>query len=218
MSCSDAVADRFPDRVAIEVPPAPYRPERIAVTYQVLRHRANAIAATLRPLVQRDAIVAILLSRDSPDLYAAQLGVLKAGAAFLCLDDNFPDEHLRAVLRDADPVALIADRPGNERLASLGVTLPSIVDPATATGELDVAAAVDPADLAYVIYTSGTTGAPKGVMIEHRAIANLVNANVDYFGLTCDARVAQCSTSADLRLLARRDVARVSRRGDAPPA
>ena len=54
----------------------------------------------------------------------------------------------------------------------------------------------DPHSLAYVIYTSGTTGKPKGVLIEHRGIVNLVTSDIDYFGLTCDDRIAQCSSPA----------------------
>ena len=54
----------------------------------------------------------------------------------------------------------------------------------------------DPQSLAYAIYTSGTTGKPKGVLIEHRGIVNLVTSDIEYFGLTCDDRIAQCSSPA----------------------
>src|SRR5262245_26660441 len=110
----DAVARRHPARVAIEVPPGASRPHALRVTYAELLRQADAVAGALRPLARRDAVVAILLPRESPSLYAAQLGVLKAGAAYTCLDPKFPDAHLRGVLDDADAVALVTDPDGRE--------------------------------------------------------------------------------------------------------
>src|SRR5262249_39420725 len=140
---------------------------------------------------------AIFLPRDTPALYAAQLGALKAGAAYTCLDPRFPDDHLRAVLHDADAVALLTDPAGLDRVA--GWTTPPLVlvDPESpAPAGPGVSCGEDPSRLAYVIYTSGTTGRPKGVQLEHRGIVNLVGANIEYFGLTPGDRVAQCSSPA----------------------
>jgi non-ribosomal peptide synthetase component F len=158
----------------------------------------DRIAGALAPFVRPDAIVAILLSRDSAALYAAQLGVLKAGGAFCCLDPRFPDEHLSAVLDNAGAVALITDAAGRARLLAMGVPTPPMIDSAAceSQGGVFVNGDTRPRHLAYVVYTSGTTGKPKGVLIEHRSIVNLVTSDVAYFGLTCDDRVAQCSSPA----------------------
>ncbi|MCU0871945.1 MAG: AMP-binding protein, partial [Pirellulaceae bacterium] len=216
-----AVARQHADRVAVEVPPGRSRPQRLRVTYAELGRQADAVASALRPLVRRDAIAAILLPRDTPALYAAQLGVLQAGAAFMCLDPAFPDAHLRSVLEDAGAVALVTDAPGRQRLASAGIfgaadeesrphtpgadsahgacrlRWPIIqVDELASACDAHPVGPADPQCLAYVIYTSGTTGKPKGVLIEHRGIVNLVTSDIDYFGLTCDDRIAQCSSPA----------------------
>jgi len=148
------------------VPPAPDRPERRVVTYAELDARADAFAAALAPFVSGECLVALSIPRTDPDLFAAQLGVLKAGAAFLCLDAAFPDDHLRAVIADAAPVALVAsDVARCARLFDGTVLDPAELSPAPAPATPHFA----PERLAYVIYTSGTTGAPKGVVNRYRS-------------------------------------------------
>lgn len=192
-------AARFPDRVAVDVPPDPSdRPDRVLVTYRELARRADDLAAWLQPVAARDAVVAVLVPRESPDLYAAQLGAMAAGAAYTCLDAGFPDDHIRRILENAGPVAAVADEGGASRLRQLGFDRPIYVrgmTPPAAGGERSAARA-DSTSLAYVVFTSGTTGRPKGVAIEHRGAVNLVRANVGYFGLTPRDRVAQCSSAS----------------------
>jgi len=178
------------ERIAVDVPPGTGHPERQSVTYAELDARSDAIAARLRGLVPVEGLVAILLPRHTPDLYAAQLGVLKAGAAFVCLDVSFPDGHARAIL--AETAALLTDAEGAARGLAPAIDLATI-EPALPP---EPPAFLTPESLAYVIYTSGTTGRPKGVMIEHRSIANLVAHDVDHFRLAPSDRVAQCSSPA----------------------
>lgn len=195
-----ATAARFPDRVAIDLPPnPPHRPRRFLQTYRELDGLSDRVAAWLSPFAARDTVVSILLARSSPELYAAQLGVLKSGAAFSCLDPSYPDDHLLQVFADVDAIALLTDDAGRERIERLGVSMPvcgALGDLPEPLARASPVVPSDAGDLAYVIYTSGTTGRPKGVLIEHRGIANLVRANVDYFALTERDRVAQCSSPA----------------------
>jgi len=198
------IAARFPEHVAIEIPPGHVRTERCSWTYARLLERSSefrdALLASLRP----DAVASILLPRESPDLYAAQLGVLMAGGAFSCLDPRFPDEHLRSVLAETDAEVLITDATGAGRLEALGIGVRRLLltadvapgDPAGREAAARNSIESEPRHLAYVIYTSGTTGRPKGVMIEHRSIVNLVLYDVAEFGLGPDDRVAQCSSPA----------------------
>ena len=191
-------AERFPDRVALDIPPGLSRLRRIRVTYRALLQRSLDVASAVAPLVGRDAVVAIMLPRYDADLYAAQLAVLRSGAAFTCIDPTFPDDHLAQVIRDAGAVALITDTAGRRRCEAAGIAVPAIIDP-NALGEglqTGIGPSTTGADLAYVIYTSGTTGQPKGVMIEHASIATLIAAGMSYFGLDENARVAQCSSPA----------------------
>ncbi len=204
------------DRVAIEIPPSSQRPLRQSCTYGQLDAQSRAIAARLVPALAgrhdrhaqhepHDQIVPVLLPRASASLYAAQLGVHLARGAFTCLDCNFPDAHIRCVILDCGSSTVVTDSAGCDRLARIGFDSDlEIVN----VDALDLAAhapprdggegiaPTDPRSLAYVIYTSGTTGAPKGVMIEHRSIANLVRSDLPRFELNHTDRVAQCSSPA----------------------
>lgn len=200
-----AVAARHGNAVAVDVPPGHGRPERVRWTYRDLVVAAEGIGGVVdRALGARTAddepIVAVLLGRDSPWLYAAQIAINGVGAAFTCLDQRFPAEHVRVVLEDASVTVLLTDRAGAAWCAERGISVDHLVDvtdPALAAGEARrLAPPRDGRRLAYLIYTSGTTGRPKGVEIEHRSIANLVDSDVERFGLGVGDRVAQCSSPA----------------------
>ncbi len=147
-----------------------------------------------------EGIIGLHLPRTSPALYIAQLAVLKAGAAFTCLDTAFPDERIREIVDDAAPFAMLTDRASINRLEFVCDGAATVLDVApllTAEPAQDGRLPSIADDrLAYVIYTSGTTGRPKGVMIEHRNIANLVASDLTEFGLEPTDRVVQGSSSA----------------------
>src|SRR5690348_2177875 len=118
------VVRRHPDRIAIDVPPSARRLARLTVTYAELDRQSNALAHSLEThLDAPDRIVVVLLPRDSEHVYAAQLGALKAGAAFTCIDPVFPDGQVRTIIEDANPVAIVTDSAGRERLTQLGVAV-----------------------------------------------------------------------------------------------
>lgn len=189
-----------PDQPAIDVPPGRGRTRRQTITYRELADLSDRLARHLVPLVTGEAIVALLLPRTSPLLYVAQIAVLKAGAAFTCLDPSFPDNRMREIVEDAEPVALLSDRDGIARLSRLGGDAAPLLDVGDllAGGDpaIELPADLPPDRLAYVIYTSGTTGRPKGVMIEHRNIANLIASDIAEFALGPTDRVIQGSSPA----------------------
>ena len=107
----DRAVGRWPDAVAIDVPPGAGRPARQQVTYRRLDAAASELAGRLAGHVHGETMVAIVAQRESAAVVAAQLGVLRAGAAFTCLDPAFPDGQVRELLDDAAPAAIVADRP-----------------------------------------------------------------------------------------------------------
>ena len=195
-----ACAQSMPDAPALDIPPGKGRAARDALTYQELDALSDHLARHLVPRVAKDAIVALLLPRASRIHYAAQLAVLKAGGAFTCLDPNFPVERIGEILEDAQPVAVLADAAAMARLSPLNLPDGLLHDAnrlaTTAPPAVDLPGDVAPDALAYVIYTSGTTGKPKGVLVEHRNIVNLVNGDIAEFGLGPGDRVVQGSSAA----------------------
>ncbi|HEY3569257.1 MAG TPA: amino acid adenylation domain-containing protein, partial [Thermoanaerobaculia bacterium] len=151
--------------------PALLGPEPGAVlTYRELDERSAALAGELaRQGVGRGDLVGIFAER-SPGLVIAFLAVLRAGAAYLPLDPDYPRERLALMLADAgDPLVLaqegLAGLPTSARTLPLHVPVPGV--PA-------VPVPVSSGDLAYVLYTSGSTGTPKGVAVSHRSVVRLV--------------------------------------------
>ena len=186
----------------MDVPPGPAVGERSVVRYHELNVEAEALAARIGAYTKLDSLIAILLPRNSHRLYAAQLGVLKAGGAFTCIDISFPDSHIQAVLDDADAALLLTDDDGLLRISQSGLRVQhalNVAETGAATRLPDfapVSKVAVPENLCYVIYTSGTTGTPKGVMIEHRSVVNLVASDIEAFQLSPTDRVGQGSSAA----------------------
>lgn len=146
-----------------------------ALNYATLDRHAERVAAHLLALPP-ETPVGLLMGR-SVEMIAVLLGILKAGCAYLPLSPDHPPERLRYCLTQSGAGALLHDAERAElaaQVAPAGVTLldaTSLPD----GGPLQ-RPVLDGGRLAYVIFTSGSTGQPKGVMIEHRAVLNLVEA------------------------------------------
>jgi amino acid adenylation domain-containing protein len=140
-------------------------------TYRELDERAASLAEALRARGVGPGSIVGLMVRRSPELVAGMLGILKAGAAYLPLDPDYPPGRLDYLLQDSGADLLLTEAGLSEGLAFTGERLDVR---ATEGGAGGVGEGGREADLAYVIYTSGSTGRPKGVMIEHGAVLNLI--------------------------------------------
>jgi amino acid adenylation domain-containing protein len=170
-----------------------------SLSYSELNAQANQLAHYLRSLgVLPDQRVAIALPR-TPLRVIAMLAVLKAGAAYVPLDPAYPDSRLAYMLTDSEPVVLLTTRLLLPRFTELSQAV-TILDlsatdkpwltQATTNPGLELVG-VQPRNLAYVIYTSGSTGQPKGVMVEHRGLVNLVTAQQLSFKIQPSSRIVQ---------------------------
>lgn len=183
----EAQARLTPEAIAVEQ-------QGLSLSYQELDVRANRVAHYLRRRGVEPGVVVGLCLERSLNLIVGMLGILKSGGAYLPLDADYPTERLEYMLRDSEVRVLVTQQ---DQLSRLPASNPHTIclDSEWAQIErfpdtpIEGTDAVD--NLAYVIYTSGSTGHPKGVMIEHRSIANYVRAITKIIGLTAQDRVLQ---------------------------
>ncbi|WP_122319512.1 non-ribosomal peptide synthetase, partial [Pseudomonas corrugata] len=163
-------------------------PEAVAVvhgeqrlSYRELNARANRLAHYLRKQgVQPDSRVAICVER-SADMVVGLLAVLKAGGGYVPLDPAYPADRLAYMLENSTPIAALT-QVGTRGLLSHGPVPLIDLDAGAWQDEPEhnpPATDLTPDHLAYVIYTSGSTGLPKGVMVEHRGLSNLLDWYLD---------------------------------------
>jgi amino acid adenylation domain-containing protein len=180
----EAQAARTPDAVAL-------RFEGRSLTYAELDAAANRVAHTLRAHgVGPGSVVAVCAER-SLELLPGLLGVLKAGAAYLPIDPDYPADRVTFMLSDAAPPVLLTQRRIRPELPETDAIVLDLDDPAIWAAAGDPLPQVTPDDVAYVIYTSGSTGRPKGVPNTHAGIANRLNWMQDRYGLDAGDVVAQ---------------------------
>ncbi|WP_373428649.1 amino acid adenylation domain-containing protein [Streptomyces sp. B1I3] len=167
-----------------------------SLTYAELNTRANRLARHLQTLGARPGTVVAVSVPRSVELVVTLLAVLKAGAAYLPLDPDYPEQRLAYMLRDAAPVCAVTDRAG--RLPDGTGTPLVVLEGLDVSGHLWVnpARPLTPAHPAYVIYTSGSTGRPKGVVVSHAAIDNRLRWMQGEYGLTAEDRVLQKTPSS----------------------
>ncbi len=122
----DRSALRWPDATAVEIPPATARAHRRKVSYKSLRTQSDNVAKTILLTGGSGGVVAVFLPRTTEQLYIGQLAALKSGAAYVCLDPAFPNEHLRHVLDDSVPDVLLTDSTGFDRAITIGYSWPVI--------------------------------------------------------------------------------------------
>jgi amino acid adenylation domain-containing protein len=167
--------DATPDAIALTGPQG-------TITYQQLDQRADVVARELRSRGVGNGTIVGLLADRTVEAIAGLWGILKAGAAYLPLDPQHPDERIGYLLADARARLCLATRKHAHRVSHA-----LILDDLPASG-----AAREPVtgDLAYVIYTSGSTGRPKGVQIEHRNLVNYVTWASELYQVTPETRFA----------------------------
>jgi amino acid adenylation domain-containing protein len=182
-----AQAERSPDAVAVVF-------EERHLSYEELNRRANRLAHYLERIgLGPEALVGICVER-SLEMVVGVLGILKAGAAYLPLDPDYPAERLAFMLDDAQAQALLTQKSLLERVSSLceqTICLDSDHDIFLRQPADNPITRTFPLNLAYVIYTSGSTGIPKGVAVSHFSLLNLISWHIRDFSVSPSDHAAQ---------------------------
>src|SRR6185503_10336182 len=159
-----------------------------------LNERANQLGHHLRGLgVGPETLVGLCVER-SVELVVGLLGIMKAGGAYVPLDPEYPVARLSYMLEDAGPAVLVTQSQLAEALpAYWGWTVKLDQEWETIARERrdNLSCETGPEHAAYVIYTSGSTGEPKGVVLSHRGLCNLAQAQAGLFGVQASSRVLQ---------------------------
>ncbi|MFE0649365.1 amino acid adenylation domain-containing protein [Streptomyces sp. NPDC059534] len=200
------IASLFAARVA-DTPGAPAVVfEDTTLTYAELDHRAEELARRLRARgAGTEEYVAVAVPR-SAELMVALLGVLKAGAAYLPVDLDYPADRVAFMLADSGARTVVTTAAAAERLPAVpglahvvvGAKGPDAPEEPGGPHRADDAPArpAGPDHPAYLIYTSGSTGRPKGVSVTHRAVVNRLAWMQGRYGLHADDRVLQKTPSS----------------------
>ncbi len=188
----------------------------VSLTYRELLAQTTKFAARLTEAgIGPGDRVGVRISSGHNDLYVAILGTLQAGAAYVPVDADDPDERAELVFGEADVAATVTDDLELTVTRAQQVPLQDndnadgyydypysarMDEPLTGTTTRARAAGPEPEDDAWIIFTSGSTGVPKGVAVTHRSAAAFVDAEARLF-------LQQEPIGADDRVLAGLSVA-----------
>jgi len=169
-------ANQFADRIALSFNGG-------MMTYRQLNEQSNQIAHLLIANgLQKGDYVAIVMER-SKETVVALLGVLKAGGIYVPIDPSYPKERCHFLLNDTGASFIFTKDEYTQLINELmhNDSLSRTVFPMNQMERSfpieNIHIDLHPTDLAYIIYTSGSTGQPKGVMLKHEAVINLITDN-----------------------------------------
>ncbi len=176
------------------------RPEAIAVafgsnrlTYAELNARANRLAHALSAINGVQGGMAGICLERSTDLMVAILAVLKAGAAYVPFDVEYPADRLQYMAETSRIPVMITTAALSKRLPGGDFRTIDVNDSTlfSAAADSNLNLKITPDQPAYVLFTSGSTGKPKGVTMPHRALSNLIDWQLQETSVHADGKTVQ---------------------------
>jgi amino acid adenylation domain-containing protein len=151
------------------------------ISYGELERRSNGLAKVLIEAGAKKGHVIGIQEKRGINLIVGILGILKAGCAYMPLDVEYPEERIEYMKKDSGSELLVTEEPGEgKRIRVEGVE-------GIENGSLNIR--IKREDVAYAIYTSGTTGQPKGVVVEHGNVLNLMEGIRERIGINENDKV-----------------------------
>ncbi|WP_387489367.1 amino acid adenylation domain-containing protein [Photorhabdus sp. RM96S] len=171
----DALALKHPHKCAVDADSR--------LTYQQLKEQSDRVACALQDKDISPGNMLGLCMRRSSGFVVSLLGILKAGAGYVPLDDTLPKERLKTLCREAKISAVICSQYELDKLQEVEIKPLFINDLLNSEKIVATSRLVTPLPglSAYAIYTSGSTGEPKGVCVSHRALVSFLSWCRDWF-------------------------------------
>lgn len=194
ISCFEAVVKQYPNSCAMI-----YQEKEI--DYMTLNQQVNQLAHYLQKIyfqtfntsLKPNTLIGIKLPRGE-FLIVAILAVMKIGCAYVPLDPDYPEERLLAILKHCDLSMCIVGYQRIKQYTGLQIDLESSRLDIEGQSLENLDYPILPSSLAYVIYTSGTTGIPKGVMIKHESVCNMIHWVIQYYPILPSDKVLQIAS------------------------
>lgn len=174
------------------------------LTYGNLNKFANRVAHAILARAEQQRTIALLLEHNAP-IFAAMLGVLKTGNAYVPLDSSYPRERLNYMLKDSQATILLTDNNSfhlTKKLAYEGHQLINIDELESYISDENPNLCVPYDNIAFIIYTSGSTGRPKGVIQTHRNVLHEIMNYTNAIHICAEDKVSlleSCSSSGSIR-------------------
>ncbi len=187
----EKMATTFPNKKAVV-----YQDK--SITYSALNSKANRLANILLSNNIKPSSPIGLYTARGLEMIIGIVGILKAGAAYLPLDPEYPEERIDFILNDANAEFVFCQKKLEiqlEKTTAKVIAIEDILENDVFHNHIKPTVKGD--DLAYIIYTSGSTGKPKGVPISHRNLIHSTHARFDFFKSQPDAFLLLSSFSFD---------------------
>ncbi len=163
------------------------------LTYKELNEKSNQLGHfLLNKGVKKGDIIGLCMDR-SPELIIGILGILKAGAAYVPIDSDYPEKRTEHIINDTSIKILLSDQhsfiEAENREDIFVLKLDNDWSSIETLSKETPVIKSNSSDLSYIIYTSGSTGLPKGVMIENQSVVNLISYQSKKFNITDSERI-----------------------------
>ncbi|MCI9140563.1 MAG: amino acid adenylation domain-containing protein [Lachnospiraceae bacterium] len=184
----EEIVDKFGHHIAVSM-----NNER--ETYGSFNEKANQIGRYLQSMGAKKGDCVALCLNKSIKTMEVLIAILKIGCVYVPMDPEYPMNRINYILTETKANIVFAE--DNWKQKGVGcpdckiVTIKNLEENMNRFSHENIHIKIFPNDLAYIIFTSGTTGKPKGVMIEHIGICNMVKGLNEGWGVRKDSKVLQ---------------------------